>query len=185
MAETKLVVPVQGMTCASCVAHVTKALSGVEGVGDANVNLATERASVTFDPGLVNLGNLVDAVQETGYEIPTETTILPIGGMTCASCTDHVEKALSKVSGVSEVNVNLATEKATVTFVPGVAGPVEFKRAVADAGYEVLEVADAGAAEAEQEDEAERKMRDARFRHHPLDVGRDDRGRDVAQRDDL
>jgi Cu+-exporting ATPase len=164
MAETKLVVPVQGMTCASCVAHVSKALSGVEGVTDANVNLATERASVSFDPGLVGLGNLVDAVQQTGYEIPTETVTLAIGGMTCASCADHVEKALSKVPGVTEVNVNIATEKATVTFVPGVAGPVEFKRAVADAGYEVIEETGAGAAEAEQEDEAERKMRDARFR---------------------
>ena len=164
MAEKKLVIPVQGMTCASCVAHVSKALSGVEGVADANVNLATERATITFDPGLVGFGNLVDAVQQTGYEIPTETVILPIGGMTCASCAGHVEKALSKVSGVTEVNVNLATEKATVTFVPGVAGLADFKRAVVESGYEVLEMADAGATEAEQEDEAERKMRDARFR---------------------
>ena len=167
MAKTRVVVPVQGMTCASCVAHVSKALSGVEGVADANVNLATERATITFDPGLVGLGTLVDAVQQTGYEIPTETVILPIGGMTCASCAGHVEKALSKVPGVTEVNVNVATEKATVTFVPGVAGLADFKRAVAEAGYEVLDAADAGdagATEAEQEDEAERKMRDARFR---------------------
>jgi Cu+-exporting ATPase len=143
---------------------VTKALNGVEGVTEANVNLATERASVVFDPGLVDLGNLVDAVQQTGYEIPTEMVSLPIGGMTCASCAGHVERALSKVAGVTKVNVNLATEKATVTFVPGVAGLVEFKRAVAEAGYEVLDAADAGAAEAEQEDEVERKMRQARFR---------------------
>ena len=164
MAETRVVVPVQGMTCASCVSHVSKALNGVQGVADANVNLATERASVTFDPDLVDLEKLVDAVQETGYEIPTETVQLPIGGMTCASCADHVEKALSKVPGVTAVNVNLATEKARLTFIPGVAGMAEFKRAVAEAGYEVIEVAEAGAAEEQEQDEAERKMREARFR---------------------
>jgi Cu+-exporting ATPase len=152
------------MTCASCVAHVEKALGEVDGVGSANVNLATEKASVSFDPALVNLENLVQAVQETGYEVPTETITLPIGGMTCASCVAHVEKALNKVPGVTEANVNLATEKATVTYVPGVAGLADFKQAVAEAGYEVLDAPEAGAVEEAQEDEAERKMRQARFR---------------------
>jgi Cu+-exporting ATPase len=76
----------------------------------------------------------------------------------------HVEKALSKMPGVVEASVNLATEKATVTFVPGVAGLADFKQAVAEAGYEVLEVSPEALAEEEQEDEAERKMRQARFR---------------------
>jgi Cu+-exporting ATPase len=168
MAETKLVVPIEGMTCASCVAHVSKALGGVEGVAEANVNLATERATVQFDPELVNLKTLVSAVQETGYEIPTETTTLSIGGMSCASCSAHVEKALNKVPGVTEASVNLATERARVTYVPGTAGLDDFRRAVAEAGYEVLEQpeegAEAAAAEAAGEDEAERKMRQARFR---------------------
>jgi Cu+-exporting ATPase len=147
---------------------VSKALGGVEGVAEANVNLATERATVEFDPELVKLETLVGAVRETGYEIPTETTTLSIGGMTCASCSAHVEKALNKVPGVTEASVNLATERATVTYVPGATGLADFKRAVAEAGYEVLErpeeEGDAAAAEAEQEDEAERKMRLARFR---------------------
>jgi Cu+-exporting ATPase len=169
MAETKLVVPVEGMTCASCVAHVSKALGGVEGVAEANVNLATERATVQFDPEMVKLGSLVSAVHETGYEIPTETVTLPIGGMTCASCSAHVEKALNKVSGVTEASVNLATERAKVTYVPGATGLDDFRRAVAEAGYEVLDTeddstADAAAAEAAGEDEAERKMRQARMR---------------------
>jgi len=84
--------------------------------------------------------------------------------MTCASCVAHVEKALNKVRGVIEASVNLATEKATVIFVPGVVGLADFKQAVAEAGYEVLEVPEEGAAEEEREDEAERKMRQARFR---------------------
>jgi Cu+-exporting ATPase len=164
MSERKLVLPVRGMTCASCVAHVEKALKGVDGIKDVNVNLATEKASVWFSADAVTIGDLMEAVQETGYEVPTETVTLPIGGMTCASCAAHVEKALGKVPGVMQAIVNLATEKATVTFVPGVTGLADFKRAVAEAGYEVLAVSEEGAAEKEQEDEAERKMHQARFR---------------------
>jgi len=136
----------------------------VDGVEDVNVNLATEKANVRFNAGVVGIGDLVEAVSETGYEVPTETVTLPIGGMTCASCVAHVERALSKVPGVVEANVNLATEKATVTFVPGVAGLADFKQAVAETGYEVLEAPAEAIAEEEQEDEAERKMREARFR---------------------
>ena len=163
MAEQKIALPVRGMTCASCVAHVEKALEKVEGVEEVHVNLATEKAVVAFRLDAATVGDMVEAVKETGYEVPTETVTLPIGGMTCASCVAHVEKALSRVPGVVEANVNLATEKATVTFVPGVAGMEDFKRAVAEAGYEVLEVPEEGAVE-EEEDEAERKMRQARFR---------------------
>ncbi len=151
------------MTCASCVAHVEGALRGVDGVEEVAVNLATERATLRFDPRAVRMADLVRAVQETGYEVPTETVVLPIGGMTCAACVAHVEEALRGLPGVVSVTVNLATEKATVTFIPGVVGIPDFQRAVAEAGYEVLEVPAGGAAAAE-EDEAERRMRQARFR---------------------
>ncbi len=150
------------MTCASCVAHVEGALRSVDGVEEVAVNLATERATLRFDPQAVRIADLVRAVQETGYEVPTETVILPIGGMTCASCAAHVEEALRALPGVVSASVNLATEKATVTFIPGVVGIPDFKRAVAEAGYEVLETPAAGAVA--EEDEAERKMRQARFR---------------------
>jgi Cu+-exporting ATPase len=144
---------------------VEKALRGVDGVKDVNVNLATEKASVWLSAEMPHIGNLVEAVQETGYEIPTETVILPIAGMTCASCTATVERALSDVPGVVEANVNLATEKATVTLVPGVAGLADLRKAVDRTGYEVLQVAEEGVTiEEQQEEEAERKMREARFR---------------------
>ncbi len=165
MSEQKIALPVRGMTCASCVAHVGRALEKVEGVEEVHVNLATEKAVVAFRLDHTSLDNLVAAVQETGYEVPTETITLPIGGMTCASCAAHVEKALSKTPGVLEANVNLATERATVTFIPGVSGPADLKKAVAEAGYEVLEAPETRALlEEEGEDEAERKMRQARFR---------------------
>ena len=158
---------VQGMTCASCVNHVQKALSRVDGVHEVNVNLATERASLWLDPN-VPTGDLVQAVRETGYEVRTDTMDLAIGGMTCAVCVGHVQKALSRVPGVVEANVNLATEKATITFVPGVAGMAEFEAAVAQTGYEVIArtdlAADIAEAARDLDDEAERKMAEARRR---------------------
>ena len=163
MTEQNVSIPVRGMTCASCVAHVEHALRGVDGVEDVAVNLATERATIRFDPAAVRMADLVRAVQETGYEVPTETVVLPVGGMTCAACVAHVEHALRGVPGVVSAAVNLATEKATVTFIPGVANIADFKKAVAEAGYEILDVPAEGVA-APEEDEAERKMRQARFR---------------------
>ena len=160
----KFSLPVKGMTCASCAAHVGRALKGVEGVTGVKVNLATERAVVEYDPETLDIADLVRAVQGIGYDVPVETVVLPIGGMTCASCVVHVEKALKGVEGVLSANVNLATEKATVTYIPGVADMADFKRAVADVGYEVVEAPEAVPTEGEKVDEAELKMREARFR---------------------
>ncbi|MCS7283951.1 MAG: copper ion binding protein, partial [Anaerolineae bacterium] len=163
MDKQTLSIPVQGMTCAACVAHVEHALRSLEGVEDVTVNLATEKATFRFDPNAVRMTDVVRAVQETGYEIPTETVMLLIGGMTCAACAAHVEDALRSLPGVVSVSVNLATEKATVTHIPGIVSLADFRRAVAEAGYEILEAPAEGAAAA-MEDEAERKMRESRFR---------------------
>jgi Cu+-exporting ATPase len=149
------------MTCASCTSKVQSSLSNVPGVEGATVNLATERATVRFI-GDVELEALVQAVRETGYDVPTESIILPIGGMTCASCVTTVEGALSSVPGVIQANVNLATERATITYIPGVAGLAEFKAAVDKTGYKVLEVESSDGEE--EVDQDERKMQDARFR---------------------
>ena len=162
MSTKNIVLPVQGMTCASCSSNVERALSKVEGVSSVNVNLATERANVTFTNGDLPLDTLVEAVASAGYEVPVEKIALPIGGMTCASCVAHVEGVLSDVPGVVGVNVNLATEKANISFIPGAASIQDFKQAVAKTGYEVLETA--AEKEADEQDEVERKMEDARFR---------------------
>ncbi|MCO8062947.1 heavy metal translocating P-type ATPase [Acinetobacter lwoffii] len=104
---------IEGMTCASCVARVEKALKKVEGVLDAQVNLATERAHVSAINS-VPLFKLTQAVQKAGFDIQSNRIELTIEGMTCASCVARVEKALLKVEGVSEAQVNLATETAWV-----------------------------------------------------------------------
>ena len=164
MAEKQMEIPIKGMTCASCVNHVQKALGGVEGMGEVNVNLATEKASLRFDTEIPT-EVLVGAVRDTGYDVATESMALNISGMTCASCVNHVQKALSKVPGVLEANVNLATEKATVTYVPGAADLRAFKSAVSEAGYEVIErEASESSVTDTVHDEAERKMAEARRR---------------------
>lgn len=138
----EITLPITGMTCASCVSHVEKALNGVPGVAQTSVNLATERATVHFSDGGVETDVLVAAVRDSGYNVSTASMTLPIGGMTCASCTGRVEGGLSDVPGVISAAVNLATEKATVHYVPGVVDLADFKQAVADSGYQVLEMAD-------------------------------------------
>ena len=135
--DERVTIPVKGMTCASCVSHVTRALEEVPGVAEASVNLATEKASVSFEDGQVPLSGLVDALEDAGYGVATEKVTLSIGGMTCASCVHHVESALDSVEGVSRGTVNLATERATVEYTPGVAGLAELRHAIQDAGYSV------------------------------------------------
>ena len=153
---------VEGMTCASCVSHVQKALHGVDGVEEATVNLAVEQATVRFDPELVSLETLSGAVHNAGYEVAGDVKTLAIGGMTCASCVAHVERSLSSLPGVLSVNVNLATENARVEYIPGIIGLPEFKQAVADAGYEVLPEQETLAEEGPSREE--RQMQAARRR---------------------
>ncbi len=129
-AET-LSLSVQGMTCASCVARVERALRTVPGVTEAVVNLATERVQVTTT-GPTDLGPLVAAINHAGYEAAAEPVDLVIEGMTCASCVARVERALKAVPGVQSAAVNLATERATVS---GAADIGLLVKAVKDAGY--------------------------------------------------
>src|SRR5215213_10748769 len=111
--------PVRGMTCASCVRRVERAIQAVEGVGSASVNLATERARVSFDPAATNVATVAEAIRQVGYDPAEETIDLKISGMTCASCVGRVERALKAVPGVVEASVNLATERASVRILGG------------------------------------------------------------------
>ena len=106
-------VPIEGMTCASCVGRVEKALAGVPGVTGVSVNIATERAQVDAEAG-VALDTIVGAVKRAGYEVTQGSITLDVEGMTCASCLSRVEKALQRVPGVAKATVNLATQTATI-----------------------------------------------------------------------
>ncbi len=180
---------VDGMTCASCVRRVEQALAKVDGVHEVSVNLATERAHVAIDPNLVDAGRLATTVANAGYtagaiSMPEAVAALPaapapssgevtfdIEGMTCASCVRRVEVALDKIDGVRNASVNLATERATVSFDPDQVQIVTLANAVEAAGYgartleqepapSVATVTD-GPSAAEREDDARRVRRDA------------------------
>src|SRR5512143_955296 len=138
MSTQQVTLPISGMTCAACVMHVEGGLKEVEGVQNAVVNLANERATVQFDPEMANVEKMVAAVRDVGYDVVVDKVTLPMGGMTCASCVMHVENGLKEVPGVLNVAVNLATERATVEMIPGAVTIADLKHAVQDTGYEVL-----------------------------------------------
>lgn len=139
MSTTSITLPISGMTCASCVSHVETALKEVPGVAKTTVNLGTERATIQLAEVNVPISRLVAAVQDVGYDVPTETTTLTIKGMTCASCVAHVEGALQELPGVTEAVVNLGLGTARVTYIHGVVTTAQMKRAVSDVGYEAIE----------------------------------------------
>jgi Cu+-exporting ATPase len=124
------------MTCTTCAATIEKGLSQTPGIEQADVNFASEKASIKYDPTKVDLGRIKDTVSQLGYRVATKKSIFPVGGMTCASCVARVEEALSSVPGVISANVNLASEKATVEYLEGT-GLADMRRAVKDAGYEL------------------------------------------------
>ena len=142
--ERSIALQVGGMTCASCVTRVEKALSAVPGVRSAALNLATERAAVTTDAE-TPFNSLVEAVKKAGYTVTGETVDLAISGMTCASCASRVEKALQHVPGVIGASVNLATEKARIEYASGVTD-VLLIAAIRKAGYDAAVVDSAGTA---------------------------------------
>lgn len=130
----RLSLPVEGMTCASCVGRVERALKAVPGVQTATVNLATERADVTFS-GVADPQAAVSAIESAGYAVREETTELAIEEMTCASCVGRAEKALTQLPGVLSASVNLATERARVRHLAGVISTADLEAAVVQAGY--------------------------------------------------
>ncbi|MFN8373071.1 MAG: heavy metal translocating P-type ATPase [Anaerolineae bacterium] len=156
MSVQQIDLPITGMTCASCVRNVERALKKTEGVAEANVNLATERATVSFDPTVTTIDQMIERVSGAGYGVAQATIDLPITGMTCASCVRNVERAINKASGVLSVNVNLATEKASVTYLPGSVRRSDLVKAVEGAGYGVLDLSNAA-----QPEDAERAAREA------------------------
>lgn len=152
-----LSLPVEGMSCASCVGRVEAALRKVDGVGDVVVNLATGLASIR-PVREIERRALVEAIESAGYEVPSGTTELAISGMSCASCVGRVERALARVPGVREASVNLASERATII---GWADPTELAAAIEAAGYDA-KVLDAEPRTDERQEQADAERRGLR-----------------------
>jgi Cu+-exporting ATPase len=131
-----------GMSCASCVASLEASLNQVVGVQKAVVNLATERATITFDADATNVPALTQAVEEAGYQVRAKTATVPIRGMTCAACVNAIERGLLKADGVLSATVNLATNRGTVTYLPSVIDRHGLQTIIEDLGYDVPDMAE-------------------------------------------
>src|SRR6266540_6353326 len=133
-----LTIDVGGMTCASCVARVERYLKKVEGVDKAVVNLATEKATVSYDRERVPVGSLLDAVETAGYEARRDTAVFDVLQAPDAAA-GSIESVLASVPGVVSANLNPATAKATVSYVRGAVDAPMLRRALKSAGYELEE----------------------------------------------
>jgi len=151
---------IDGMSCASCVGRVERALKAVPGVSNISVNLANETANMSVAPE-TGIHTIVETLEQSGYPPRTDTVTLNVASMSCASCVGRVERALTKLPGVLKADVNLASETASVTFVEGLTGAGDLIAASADAGYPAeLAQADAtGDRGARKEEEAKKLFR--------------------------
>lgn len=153
--------PIEGMTCAACATRIEKNVRKLEGVRDVSVNLASERAEVTFD-GAITVKDVVARIEKTGYGVPRRRIVLSIEGMTCAACADRIEKVVGRQAAVESVHVNLASEKAHIVLLPGTIDESDLIRVVEKAGYGARAVS-RSSGEHEKERKRQAYQRDVRI----------------------
>jgi Cu+-exporting ATPase len=150
------------MTCAACAQRIERTVRKLSGIGQASVNFASEKLFVEYDTAALELPTIKEAVHKIGYEVVESTNkanvTIPIGGMTCAACAQRLEKVIGKLDGVTNVSVNLATEKAAVIYEPKKVRVSVMKNAIEKSGYKALEIVGSDAAD---EDRA-RKQKELR-----------------------
>ncbi|MFD2637929.1 heavy metal translocating P-type ATPase [Piscibacillus salipiscarius] len=147
---------ITGMTCSACSTRIEKVLNKMDGV-DANVNLSMEKASVSFDENQASVHDVIERIQKLGYGVQEEKIELDIRGMTCAACSTRIEKGLSKMEGISQANINLATESGTVEYTPGVVSTDDVIEKVKKLGYEAVVKQDNEEKESHKEKEIREK----------------------------
>src|SRR5699024_8166303 len=125
---------VTGMTCAACSNRIEKVLNKMDGV-DAKVNLATEQATVDYDKNNIRLDDITNKIENLGYGVQYEEVEFDISGMTCAACSNRIEKVLNKTDGVSNATVNLATENAVIEYNSNVLSERDLIARIDNLGY--------------------------------------------------
>jgi len=150
LSEKNVTLPVTGMTCANCALNIERNVKKLAGVKEANVNFASEQASISFESDQIQVGDVIKKIQDAGYGIAKATVEIPVTGMTCANCAMTIERTLNKkVPGVVAASVNFAAERAHVEYIPSMANLDEMIAAIEKAGYgairpdDSLEVEDA------------------------------------------
>lgn len=151
MTEKQVILPLTGMHCTNCSDTIARDLRKLDGVAEANVNYATEKAAVTFNPSVLDEGVIIERIKDIGYGVAIGEIEFPITGMHCVNCAVSVEKALNGLQpGVVSASVNFATETAKIAYISGQVIPADFIAAIEGAGYGVVEAESDQLADAEQ-----------------------------------
>ncbi|MEJ2723611.1 MAG: heavy metal translocating P-type ATPase [Deltaproteobacteria bacterium] len=136
MAEEKISLPVTGMSCANCAMNIERAVKKVPGVKEANVNFASEQAAISYDPDSVQPETIVEKIRDAGYGVARSSIEIPVTGMSCVNCAMTIERTLKKkVPGVLDASVNFASERAVVSYIPGLTSVDDMVAAIEKAGY--------------------------------------------------
>ena len=157
------------MHCATCAANIEQSLAGSGKADTAEVNFGTDTARVVYDARTTTLADLEHAVREAGYEVHHEEATLKVGGMVCATCVETIETALKGLPGVLDAQVNLATEKAHVSYNSSLSTLDDMRKVIEDAGYQYLGLADQLSSEAEEK--ARQHDLDDKFRRFAIGFG--------------
>lgn len=134
----KVTLPITGMSCASCASRIEKGLSGLSGIEEASVNFAAENVTISYDPDRVHINDFIRTVKELGYGAGAASVVLPIQGMSCASCVEKISKALNALEGVVSATVNFASEKAVIYYLPSMVTVDVFVKTVNSLGYKAI-----------------------------------------------
>ncbi|MGB4505493.1 MAG: heavy metal translocating P-type ATPase [Syntrophaceticus sp.] len=161
--QAVITIPISGMSCAACSARVEKGLNSLPGVSSASVNLVMGKGTISYDPEQIEPQQIIERVVELGYQVLEEQQELLIAGMSCAACSARVEKRLNSLPGVQKAVVNLATNKASISFIPGIITVSEIEKAVKDLGYDVQQARNLSLSETAQARQKEKNWHLIRF----------------------
>ncbi|OAO18822.1 heavy metal translocating P-type ATPase [Staphylococcus epidermidis] len=135
MANTTLTLDIIGMTCAACSNRIEKKLNRMNHV-QAKVNLTTEKATIDYESDDYHLEDFVEQIQSLGYDVAVEQVELNINGMTCAACSNRIEKVLNQTQGVQQATVNLTTEQALIKYYPSATNTEALIKRIQNIGYD-------------------------------------------------
>lgn len=159
LSEKKTDLKITGMTCAACSSRVERVLRKMPGVREANVNLALEKATVTYDPQEIKVTNLIEKIKDLGYNVLLHQLELSIKGMTCAACSSRIERRLNRTAGIVKVAVNLATEKAAIEYNGEVISPKEIEKVISGLGFKTEALVEDGVIDREKEERQQESRR--------------------------
>lgn len=128
--------PISGMTCAACSSRIEKGLNKVDGVQEASVNLALEKAAIKYNPEVTSVEAFEKKIEDLGYAVVLGKAEFELLGMTCAACSGRIEKGLNKLPGVKQAVVNLALETGTVEYNPEQVSVQDMIKKVENLGYQ-------------------------------------------------